>query len=223
MCRNIRPLFNYDPPVTHSEIREAALQYVRKISGFNRPSMVNEAAFNIAVSSITAATAKLVSSLETKPRRAAALTKLRGLMPWLSAGFQKGNKMRKLIVSEFLTLDGVMEDPKWSAPYWNDEIAKFKFDELFACDTLLLGRITYQGFAEAWPNSKDEQGYADRMNSMAKLVVSRTLDKVGWNHSRLIIATVNEEIARLKELAGQDILIFGSAQLVNSLDTRRFN
>lgn len=125
--------------------------------------------------------------------------------------------MRKVVVSEFISLDGVMEDPTWSMPYWNDDIAKFKKDELFSSDALLLGRITYEGFAAAWPGQTDEQGYADRMNSMAKYVVTKTLDKGNWNNSRLIIATVPEQVTRLKELPGQDILIFGSAGLVNSL------
>lgn len=83
--------------------------------------------------------------------------------------------MRKVVVSEFLSLDGVMEDPGgaeksahggWTMPYWDDEIGKFKFDELFASDALLLGRVTYQGFAAAWPSMTDEQGFADRMNSL---------------------------------------------------------
>ena len=78
--------------------------------------------------------------------------------------------MRKVIVSEFVTLDGVMEDPGgaekfehggWTMPYWDEEIGKFKFDELFASDALLLGRVTYQGFAAAWPSRTDEAGFAD--------------------------------------------------------------
>ena len=73
--------------------------------------------------------------------------------------------MRKITVSMFVSLDGVMEDPRWSFAYWNDEIQNFKFNELFTHDALLLGRVTYQGFAEAWPSRKDEQGYADRIGS----------------------------------------------------------
>ncbi len=101
--------------------------------------------------------------------------------------------MRKIVVSMYVSLDGVMEDPGgaekfehggWTAPYWNDEIGKFKFDELFASDALLLGRVTYQGFARAWPSMKDEAGFADRMNSLSKYVVSTTLDKAEWNNSR---------------------------------------
>ena len=96
--------------------------------------------------------------------------------------------MRKVVVSEFVSLDGVMEDPGgaeqfahggWTRPYWTDDIGKFKFDELFAIDALLLGRVTYQGFAAAWPSMKDEAGFADRMNSLPKYVVSKTLDEVG--------------------------------------------
>jgi len=125
--------------------------------------------------------------------------------------------MRKLIVTEFLTLDGVMEEPAWTAPYWNDEIAKFKYDELFGSDTLLLGRVTYQGFAAAWPSRTDEQGFADRMNGLPKFVVSTTLEKVEWNNSRLIKENIPEEVFRLKQQPGQNILIYGSGDLVQTL------
>src|SRR5579864_6868739 len=131
--------------------------------------------------------------------------------------------MRKLVVSEFVSLDGVMEDPGgdsnfehkgWTMPYWHEEIGKFKFEELFASDALLLGRVTYQGFAAAWPSATDEQGFADRMNSLPKFVVSTTLTSVEWNNSSLIKEQVAEEIAKLKQQPGQDILIAGSAELV---------
>jgi dihydrofolate reductase len=125
--------------------------------------------------------------------------------------------MRKIVVSEFVTLDGVMEDPAWTFPYWNDEIAKFKFDELFASGALLLGRVTYQGFAAAWPSRTDEQGYADRMNSLPKHVVSTTLEKAEWNNSMIINENVAEQISRLKQQPGQDILLFGSGTLVQTL------
>lgn len=134
--------------------------------------------------------------------------------------------MRRLIVSEFLTLDGVMEDPGgdsdfkykgWSMPYWDDEIGKLKFDELFAADALLLGRITYQGFAKAWPSVSDEMGFADRMNGIAKHVVSTTLTAADWNNSTIISGDVVEEVTRLKEQGGQNILVAGSGQLVQTL------
>ena len=134
--------------------------------------------------------------------------------------------MRKVIVSEFVTLDGVMEDPGgaekfehggWTMPYWSEEIGKVKFDELFASDALLLGRVTYQGFAAAWPSMTDEAGFADRMNSLPKYVVSKTLEEVKWNNSRLIQGNVAEEVAKLKQQPGQDILIAGSGKLVQTL------
>ena len=75
--------------------------------------------------------------------------------------------MSRLVATLFISLDGVVEAPdKWSFPYWNDEIAKFKFEETFASDALLLGRVTHEGFAAAWPSRKDPEGFADRFNSM---------------------------------------------------------
>jgi dihydrofolate reductase len=134
--------------------------------------------------------------------------------------------MRKVIVSEYVTLDGVMEDPGggegtkhggWSFQFWNEEAAKFKFDELFASDTLLLGRMTYQGFAKAWPSITDEQGFAERMNSLPKFVISTTLEKLEWNNSRLIKGNITEEVIKLKQQPGQDILVAGSCELVHTL------
>jgi dihydrofolate reductase len=123
--------------------------------------------------------------------------------------------MRKVVVTEFLSLDGIMEDPAWTFPYWNDEIAKFKGEEAPASDALLLGRVTYQGFAAAWPQSKDEG--APYFNSVRKYVVSTTLDKAEWNNSRLIQGNVVEEITKLKQQDGKDITVHGSATLVQTL------
>ena len=134
--------------------------------------------------------------------------------------------MRKVIVSEFVSLDGVVEDPGgsekskhggWTWGYWNDEIGKFKLDEIFATGALLLGRVTYEGFAAAWPSMKDEQGFADQMNSLPKHVVSRTLEKLDWNNSRQVKGNIAEEVSRLKQQPGGDILIFGSGELVREL------
>ncbi len=125
--------------------------------------------------------------------------------------------MRKLVVTEFLSLDGVIENPSWTIPYWNDEIAKFKYDELFASDAHLLGRVTYQGFAEAWPSRSDEMGFADRMNNLPKYVVSTTLETVDWNNSHLFKDNLAQEITNLKQMPGQDILVAGSATLIQSL------
>ena len=124
--------------------------------------------------------------------------------------------MRNVVATEYITLDGVIEEPAWTAPYWNDEIAAFKFDELFASDALLLGRVTYEGFAKAWPSMTDEQGFADRMNSMPKHVASTTLEAAEWNAS-LIKTDVAEEVSRLKQQPGQNLLIYGSGQLVQTL------
>ncbi len=123
--------------------------------------------------------------------------------------------MRKIVVTEFLSLDGIMEHPAWTFPYWNDEIAKFKGEETSASDALLLGRVTYQGFAAAWPESTDEG--ADYFNSVRKYVVSTTLDTVEWNNSRLIKGNIVEELIKLKQQDGKDITVHGSATLVQTL------
>src|SRR5690625_5289082 len=134
--------------------------------------------------------------------------------------------MRKIVVTEFITLDGVMEDPGgaentkhggWSGQYWNEETQKYKYDELFATDALLLGRVTYEGFASAWPGMTDEDGFADRMNNLPKYVVSESLDQVEWQNSTLVKGDVIDEISKLKQQDGQDIVIHGSGELINSL------
>ena len=134
--------------------------------------------------------------------------------------------MRRVVVSEYVSLDGVVEAPGpvgefehagWTRPYWNDEMAQFKFDELFASDALLLGRRTYQEFAAAWPSRTDESGFADRMNSIPKYVVTTTLEEAAWSNSRLIDENVVDEILELKQQPGLELLIVGSGELVNSL------
>lgn len=123
--------------------------------------------------------------------------------------------MRNIVVTAFISLDGVVEAPAWTMPYWNDDIARFKGDETDASDALLLGRVTYEGFAAAWPESKDEG--AAYFNSVRKYVVSTTLDKAGWNNSMLIKDNVVAEITRLKQQDGKDIVVHGSATLVQTL------
>jgi dihydrofolate reductase len=124
--------------------------------------------------------------------------------------------MRNIVVTEFMSLDGVMEEPGWTFEYWNDEIAKFKGEESPASDALLLGRVTYQGFAAAWPESNDEG--ADYFNSVRKYVVSETLEEpLEWNNSRLIKDNVVEQITDLKQQDGDDITVHGSATLVQTL------
>lgn len=123
--------------------------------------------------------------------------------------------MRKLVVTEFVSLDGVMENPAWTFKYWNDEIAAFKGEESDASDALLLGRVTYEGFAAAWPQSEDEG--AAYFNNVRKYVVSTTLDKAEWNNSVLIKDNIVAEIKKLKQQDGKDLIVHGSATLVQTL------
>jgi dihydrofolate reductase len=137
--------------------------------------------------------------------------------------------MRRIVVTEFVTLDGVMEDPGgaegfkyggWSFQYNRGPAGdKFKLDELFAAEAQLLGRVTYQGFAQAWPNIKDEEGFADRMNAMPKYVVSSTLSDADatWDNTTVVRGDLVEEISRLKAEPGGDLLVAGSCQLVHGL------
>jgi len=125
---------------------------------------------------------------------------------------------RTLAATLFMTLDGVVEAPdKWSFPFWSDETGKFKLDELRATDALLLGRVTYEGFAAAWPGRKDEEGFADRFNSMPKYVASKTLKKPEWNNSHLVKGDLAAEVSKLKQQPGHDIVIHGSPTLIRSL------
>jgi dihydrofolate reductase len=132
--------------------------------------------------------------------------------------------MRKLVVTEFITLDGVMEDPGGAegTPFggWafkaerGPEGDAYKLDELMAADVLLLGRKTYEGFAAAWPSMTDEVGFADKMNSMRKAVVSSTLTDPTWSNTQVIGL---EDIDDIKAEDGGDILVGGSAQLAATL------
>ena len=134
--------------------------------------------------------------------------------------------MRRIVVSEFLTLDGVMEDPGgaedfeyggWSLRFFNEEYLKFKYEELFSSGALLLGRVTYEIFADAWPSRTHTEGFADCMNSMPKFVVSNTLGKLGWKNSQLIKGDIVKQVKDLKQQDGKDILVPGSGQLVRTL------
>ncbi len=126
--------------------------------------------------------------------------------------------MRKIVASMLMTMDGVVENPqRWLFQFRSEESQKYKFDELFASDALLLGRITYQELAAAWPKMTDTTGaYGERMNSMPKYVPTTTLQEAEWN-ATLIKDNVGEEVTRLKQESGQDILIFGSVELIHSL------
>lgn len=126
---------------------------------------------------------------------------------------------RKISATLFMTLDGVIADPHlWSFPFWNDEIAKSKDAELRQTHALLLGRVTYEGFAAAWPGRTDETGFADKFNRMPKYVVTSTLKKAEWSGSQIVRpADLPGLIAKLKGEDGGDVMVHGSASLVQSL------
>jgi dihydrofolate reductase len=135
--------------------------------------------------------------------------------------------MGKLVVTEFVSLDGVFEDPGgaegfehggWSFTFDRGADGdKFKLDELDAADAQLLGRVTFDGFAKAWPKMKDDAGFADRMNNMPKYVVSTTLQNPQWANSTVIKGNVARDVAALKQQYTGDILVAGSGTLVRSL------
>jgi dihydrofolate reductase len=124
----------------------------------------------------------------------------------------------RLVATEYLSMDGVFEEPgRWSGPWFKEEAGKFKWDELQASDALLLGRNTYEGFAAAWPKMTGTGEFGEKMNTMTKFVVSSTLDKAEWTGSTLIKGSVAEGVRRLKQLPGKDLLLSGSGQLFNSM------
>jgi dihydrofolate reductase len=124
--------------------------------------------------------------------------------------------MSKVTAAEYVALDGVVQDPQWTSPYWSEDLAKAQHGLLFANDALLLGRVTYEGFAQAWPSMTDEGGFADRMNSMPKQVASRTRTELEWNASVLPGDAV-DAVRRLREQDDTNYLIYGSPTLVNAL------
>jgi dihydrofolate reductase len=125
----------------------------------------------------------------------------------------------RLVATEYISLDGVFEEPgHWSGPFFNDEAVQFKFAELLATDALLLGRNTYEGFSAAWPTMQGTGEFGEKMNTMDKYVVSSTLDRVDWQGSKLIKGNVVDEVRKLRELPGKDLLLSGSARLFNALE-----
>jgi len=120
--------------------------------------------------------------------------------------------MPRITVTEYVSLDGVFEEPgQWSFPFWTEEAAKWKYDELLASDAQLLGRVTYEGFAAAWPTMTDEAGFADRMNGMPKYVVSSTLTDPSWANTTVIA------VDAITSLPDENLLVAGSGQLVDAL------
>jgi len=133
--------------------------------------------------------------------------------------------MGRIIVSEFVSLDGVMQDPggdsKWKHAGWSFKVSrgeegdKFKFDETKESEALLLGRVTYEGFAAAWPHVPGEFG--DMFNNMPKYVVSSTLKKADWKNSTILKGEVVKEVSALKQRVKGNIVVHGSARLVQTL------
>src|SRR4051794_20813023 len=133
--------------------------------------------------------------------------------------------MARVVVSQFVSVDGVIEDPGgsegWERGGWafafdrGAEGDQFKLDELMGSEALLLGRVTYEGFAEAWPSREGE--FADKFNGMAKHVVSTTLRDPAWNNTHVIDGDVAAAVGRLREQPGGDVLVNGSATLVQAL------
>jgi dihydrofolate reductase len=134
--------------------------------------------------------------------------------------------MGRVIVTEFISLDGVIEAPGGDEKHyrhsgWSFEIERgeagnqFKLEETLATDALLLGRVTYEGFAAAWPSREGE--FADKFNSMPKYVVSSTLESPSWNNTTVLRGDVAEQVAKLKQEVDGDIVVHGSASLVHAL------
>ena len=128
---------------------------------------------------------------------------------------------RKLVVSEWMTLDSVFDAAtmaQWFTPYDSDDRREYITESVLGCDAILLGRTTFEMLAPHWSAMKNnEEGLADKLNSVSKYVVSSTLKKAEWNNSTIIKEKVVEEITKLKQQAGHEIQIEGSATLVQSL------
>jgi dihydrofolate reductase len=132
--------------------------------------------------------------------------------------------MGRIVVTEFVSLDGVMEDPGGAEDFryggWTFEIDRgegdqFKLDETLATDALLLGRVTYEGFAAAWPSREGD--FADKFNNMPKYVVSSTLREPEWNNSTVLDGELSEQVSKLRQEHEGNIVVHGSARLVQAL------
>jgi dihydrofolate reductase len=126
--------------------------------------------------------------------------------------------MGKLVVTEYVSLDGVFEEPgHWSHPFFDRDAGNFKDEELKASDAQLLGRLTYEGFAKAWPTMEGTGEFGVKMNTMPKFVVSTTMEKGDWQNTTVIRENIPAEVAKVKTQFEGDILVAGSGQLVRTL------
>jgi dihydrofolate reductase len=125
--------------------------------------------------------------------------------------------MRKLKLAMYVSLDGVVEEPAWTGPHWNDQISDLQAEYLYSSDALVLGRVTYEGFAAAWPGMEESTGdFGKKMNSMPKFVASRTLEQGEWN-ATILKGDLATEVTALKGETGGDLLIYGSGDVVDEL------
>lgn len=127
--------------------------------------------------------------------------------------------MGKVVVVEYVTLDGVFEEPRWSFPYFNEELQQWQWENLQEADALLLGRRTYEGFKEAWPKM-NEGFFGERMNTLPKYVATRTLTEPEWG-ATLLAGDAVEAVAALRESEPGTLLINGSGDLLNQLTAHR--
>ncbi|MGI8689841.1 MAG: dihydrofolate reductase family protein [Thermomicrobiales bacterium] len=139
-----------------------------------------------------------------------------------------GSTMRKIILTEWITLDGFTAGPDNDMSFvgesFNDEMAEYEGTIVDRADTLILGRVTYESFAGSWPYvpdkpeaSEGEKAYARKLNAMRKIVFSKTLEKAEWNHSTLMKEINKDEIEKRKQENGKDLLIYGSASIVQQM------
>ncbi|MFB6398068.1 dihydrofolate reductase family protein [Polymorphospora lycopeni] len=124
--------------------------------------------------------------------------------------------MRKIIASTYITLDGVIENPMWTMPYFDDEAGAFADSLQKGADALLMGRATYEGFAEAWPKMSEADG-AGYMNGVRKYVASTTLTDPAWNNTTVLRGDLVEEVTRLKAQDGKNILMYGYGPVAHTL------
>jgi len=129
--------------------------------------------------------------------------------------------MRTLKLAMYVSLDGVVEGPSWTGRFWSDQLADLQAEYLFSSDALLLGRVTYEGFAAAWPSMEESTGdFGRKMNSMPKHVASRTLSETEWN-ATVMQGDAADAVAKLKDEDGGDLLVYGSGDLVDELTRHR--
>jgi len=140
----------------------------------------------------------------------------------------KKERMRKVVVSMNVTIDGFMSGPDceldWHFQSWTEEMSECLCEQLSRADTILLGRVTYGAMARYWPSQamnsaypREDIAFAEMMNNYPKIVFSKTLTTAGWNNSRLVKGNILNEISQLKQMPGKDIIIYGSGRIVSAL------